>query len=105
MVIIKMRHKEIIELLGVTVTTDELGNQIEQETARQVFANEFAISDRDFYSAGVQGMKPEKRFEIYAFEYQNESKFIHNGIKFRIIRTETRGEKIRLTGEKVIGDG
>lgn len=100
-----MRHKEVIELLSVTVTEDEIGNQIEQETARQVFANEFSISDRDFYSAGVQGLKPEKRFEIYVFEYQNETKFIHNGIKYRIIRTETRGEKIRLTGEKVIGDG
>lgn len=100
-----MRHKEVIELLSVTVTEDELGNQIEQETARQVFANEFSIRDRDFYSAGVQGLKPEKRFEIYVFEYQNEPKFIHNGIKYRIIRTETKGEKIRLTGEKVIGDG
>lgn len=100
-----MRHKEVIELLSVTYTEDELGNQIEQETARQVFANEFSISDRDFYNAGIQGLRPEKRFEIYVFEYQNEPKFIHNGIKYRIIRTETRGEKIRLTGEKVVGDG
>ena len=105
MVIIKMRHKDVIQLVAVTIVEDELGNQIEQETMRQVFANEFSISDRDFYNAGIQGLRPEKRFEIYVFEYQNEPKFIHNGIKYRIIRTETRGEKIRLTGEKVIGDG
>lgn len=100
-----MRHKEVIELLSVTIIEDELGNQIEQETARQVFANEFSISDRDFYSAGVQGLKPEKRFEIYSFEYQDEQKFRYNSNKYRIIRTETKGEKIRLTGEKVVGDG
>lgn len=100
-----MRHKDVIELLAVTITEDELGNQIEQEAARQVYANEFTISDRDFYTAGVQGLKPEKRFEIYRFDYQNEPKFKHNGIKYKIIRTETRGEKIRLTGEKVVGDG
>jgi|SRR5690606_25177694 len=100
-----MRHKEVIELLSVTVTEDELGNQIEKETARQVFANEFSISDRDFYAAAVQGLKPEKRFEIYAFEYQNEPKFRHNGIKYQIIRTESKGEKIRISGERVIGDG
>lgn len=100
-----MRHHDIIELIAITIVEDELGNQLEQEIPRQVFANQFSISDRDFYSAGVQGLKPEKRFEIYSFEYQAEPKFRYNGIQYKIIRTETKGEKIRLTGERVIGDG
>src|SRR5690606_30293083 len=100
-----MRHKDVIQLVSVTIGEDELGNQIEQETMRQVFANEFSISDRDFYNAGIQGLRPEKLFEIYVLDYQNGPKFIHNGIKYLTIRTETRDKKIRLTGDKVIDDG
>lgn len=100
-----MRHHDVIDLISVTIIEDELGNQIEQEVSRQVFANQFGISTTEFYEAGAQGLKPEKAFELYAFEYQNEPKFKHNNIEYKIIRTQTRGEKIRLTGEKVIGDG
>jgi SPP1 family predicted phage head-tail adaptor len=100
-----MRHHDVIELLSVSIVADDLGNQIQQETSRQVFANEFDISSAEFYQAGVQGLKPEKRFEIYSFEYRNESKFRYDGVVYRIIRTQQKGEKIRLTGEKVIANG
>lgn len=99
-----MRHHDVIQLIAVAIVEDELGNQLEEETLRQVFANEFSISSNEFYDASNQGLKPSKQFEIYSFEYENEPKFLHNGIKYSIIRTQTKGEKIRLTGEKVIGD-
>lgn len=99
-----MRHHDIIDLISVTIVEDELGNQIEQESSRQVFANQFEISTSEYYQAASQGLKAEKRFEIYTFEYQNESKFRYEGIEYQIIRTQIKGEKIRLTGEKVIGN-
>ncbi len=100
-----MRHNDIINLLTVTTTTDELGNQIETETPREVFANELGVTSSEFYDAAAQGLKPEKRFEIYSFEYQDETKLTHEGTEYRIIRTQKNGEKLRLTCEKVIGDG
>lgn len=99
-----MRHHDVINLITVTIVEDELGNQLEQETTRQVFANEFSVSSSEFYDANNQGLKPEKVFEMYSFEYQDEPKFQHEGIEYTIIRTQTKGEKIRLTGEKVIGN-
>lgn len=93
-----MRHKDIIYLIGVTITEDELGNQIDSETEREVFANEFDISATEYYDAGVQGLKPEKRFEIYGFEYNDETKFRYGNKVYDILRTQTKGEKIRLTG-------
>ncbi|MCK0471396.1 phage head closure protein [Halalkalibacter sp. APA_J-10(15)] len=98
-----MRHKDVIELLSITIVEDDLNNQIEQEVPRPVFANEFDIGATEYYSAGAQGLKPEKRFEIYAFEYRGETKFKYNGNEYTIIRTQTKGEKIRLTGEKKNG--
>ncbi len=93
-----MRHKDVISLVGIEIIEDDLGNQIEQETLREVFANEFDITATEYYEAGAQGLKAEKRFEIYGFEYQGETKFKYDGEEYDIIRTQTKGEKIRLTG-------
>lgn len=101
----QMRHLDVIDLIAITIVEDELGNQLEQETSRQVFANSYGISASEFYEASNEGLKPSKAFEIYAFEYQNEQKFRHDGVEYTIIRTQTKGDKTRLTGEKVLGNG
>ncbi|SMO54999.1 phage head closure protein [Melghirimyces algeriensis] len=100
-----MRYNAVIHLVGTEIIEDEIGNQIEQETERQVFANEMSVGQAEYYNAAVSGLRPEKRFEVYTFEYANERQLKHNGIKYRIIRTETRGEKTRITCERVAGDG
>jgi len=99
------RQDQVILLISVTITEDDIGNQIETPTERQVFAEELAVGSGEFYAAAVAGLRPEKRFEIYTREYQGESRLEHNSIPYRIIRTEGRGEKIRLSCEKVGADG
>lgn len=99
-----MRHNQIIKLITQTIFADGIGNQIETLTERQVFANEFYVNSSEFYQAAVTGLKPEKRFEIYLWEYLGEEKLKQDDIVYRIIRTEARGEKIRLTCEKIIAD-
>lgn len=98
-----MRHNQVIYLIATTITEDEIGNQIETPSERKVFANEFYVSGTEFYNAAVSGLKPEKQFEIYSFEYAGESKLKHNTVTYNIIRTEKRGEKTRITCEKVTG--
>lgn len=98
-----MRYNSVIELIAVEVVEDEIGNQIEQEIERKVFANEMSIGQSEYYNAASAGLRPSKMFEVYTFEYQGEEALRHNGIKYRIIRTETRGEKTRITCERVIG--
>lgn len=100
-----MRFKDIIYLINVTITEDEIGNQIETPTERMVYANEYSVNSNEYYNAAMTGLRPAKTFEIYSFEYQGEDRLKHNGIIYRIIRAETRGEKTRLTCEKVAADG
>ena len=100
-----MRHNTVVFLIAVTIIEDELGNQIEQETERKVFANEMTVSQGEYYNAASAGLRPQKMFEVYTFEYQGEEKLRYNSVKYQIIRTETRGEKTRIICEKVIGDG
>ncbi len=67
-----MRHNEVIDLLTVTYATDPLGNQIETEIPRTIFANEFGVSSSEFYDAAAQGLKPE-----------NNSRFIPLNIRMK----------------------
>lgn len=100
-----MRHDQVIYLLSVTTTQDEIGNQIEDVVERMVFANELAVTSEEFYNAAATGLRPTKRFEIYSFEYQGEDRLKHDGVVYRIIRVEKRGEKTRITCERVAADG
>lgn len=99
------RQDKEVFLISSTVTEDEIGNQISTPTEHLVFAEELSVFSNEFYNAAVTGLRPEKRFEIYTHEYQGEEKLKHNSITYRIIRTEGRGEKTRITCEKVLANG
>ena len=99
-----MRHSQIIKLITVTVTEDSIGNQVALTTERTVYANEFYVNQSEFYNASVAGLKPEKQFELYSYEYQGEPKLKHDTDTYNIIRTEKRGDKTRLTCERIIAD-
>lgn len=99
---ITVRHSDVVFLLSKKVEYDELGNAIEVETERMVYANEMAVSMKEFYEAGNKGIRPEKQFEIYSFEYQGESQLKHNDKEYEIIRTQTKGDKTRLICKRVI---
>ncbi|MBC2722029.1 phage head-tail adapter protein [Desulfosporosinus sp.] len=99
---------QVLVLIGVTIdhrNTDEIGNPIETITERSILAEELSVGSGEFYNAAVAGLRPEKRFEMYTREYQGEVKLKHEGITYRIIRTEGRSEKIRLSCERVAADG
>ena len=44
-----MRHNQIIKLINVIVTEDAIGNQIASTTERAVYANEYYVSQSEFY--------------------------------------------------------
>lgn len=100
-----MRHNDVIYFLVPETYTDELGQVREtgNYTERLVYANQMEVTNAEFYEASVAGLKPEKRFEIYAFEYQGEDLLKHEGITYKIQRASTRGEKMKITCEKDIG--
>lgn len=100
-----MRHNKVIYLLSTTIVEDDWGNEVERPVERKVYANEYSVSSSEFYNAAVTGLRPEIAFEIYSFEYNNEAKFEYDNEKYNIIRTQGKGEKIVLIGEKVAANG
>ena len=95
-----MRHNDVIYLLSTDVVYNEYGVPKEVTAERKVYANQLSVNANEFYTAGVQGLKPERQFEVYAFDYGDETYLLCNDVKYRIIRTQVKGEKIRLICER-----
>lgn len=98
-----MRYNDIIKLIKITYISDNVGNQIPEETSREVYANMFSISATEFYNAALAGLRPSFSFEIYSFEYDGETKLEYKGRTYNIIRVNLVGEKARLICEEVAG--
>jgi SPP1 family predicted phage head-tail adaptor len=98
-----MRHNDVIYLLSQSVEYDDYGNPIVIDVERKVYANKMRVTTSERYDAGQQGLKPSKRFEIYSFEYQNETSLKHENIVYNVMDVDERGEKIQLVCEKDVG--
>lgn len=97
-----------IKLISITVTDDDIGNQVEEETATEVWAEETGIRQSEFYAAAVAGLKPERTFVIWANEYSGQTKIEADGVKYKLIRAynnPSKSEMIELVCEKVTADG
>lgn len=97
-----------IKLISITVTDDDIGNQVETETTNEVWAEETGIRQSEFYNAAVTGLKPERTFVIWANEYNGQSKIGADGVKYKLIRAynnPSKSEMVELICEKVAADG
>lgn len=85
---------------------DDIGNQISDESRKEIYCNVKSISRSEFYNASTAGLKPSLIFSIHLFEYNNEIKVEFNGVIYNVIRTYmVSADEIELTCEKVLGNG
>lgn len=104
--VITMRHSAVISLVTRRSGRDKLGNPTQPViTRRNVYANELSVSIKEFYEASVSGLKPEKQFEIYTFEYAGETEVEQNGVSYNITRVSAKGDKTRIICQRVVGNG
>lgn len=97
-----------IKLISITVTEDDIGNQVPVESVTEVWAEETGIRQSEFYNAAVAGLRPEKTFIIWASEYTGQVKVECNSVKYKVIRTyinPAKSEMVELICEKVTADG
>lgn len=111
-----------LTLIGYTTTTDELGQQVKTPVERTVLCKLRHVGGSDFYNAAVSNLKPERKFIIHAFEYEDESEVRFEGQRFRVLRTfgggsqfrtyidsvdrsdnALKGEEVELTCERMVG--
>ena len=89
-----MLFRDVVDLIRVTTTTNEIGDSIEVETSREVFANKKSIRQSEFYQAAMTDLRPELMFEVRSIEYNEEPSLRYEGRDYNIIRTHSKNGEI-----------
>ena len=69
-----MLFRDVVKLISVTVTENDMGDIIETPTEREVFADKQSIRQSEFYQAAATGLRPELMFAVRSIDYNQEPK-------------------------------
>lgn len=101
-----MLFRDIINLIEVTPTVNDMGDTIEREIKTEVFADKQSIRQSEFYQAAATGLRPELMFVIRSIDYNQQPRLEYNNKTYNIIRTyEKDGELIELVCQGVVNNG
>lgn len=92
-----MDRSEPIYLIKEFNQEDEYGVLQPMLSRRMVFANVESVSQREWMEGGRNGLNPEFKMTMFAYDYEGEAKLVYNGSVFSIYRTyRGKGESIEL---------
>ena len=100
-----MNFNDVIKLIQVTLTLDEINQEIEEITEKTVFADRQSIPQTEFFQAGRDGIRASFRFVINTLDYSNETKVSYNNEIYHVYRTYEKGDFIELYVEMRASDG
>lgn len=79
---------------------DQFGDPVQTEKRSEpIFAELKSIGQTEFYQAQTNDKKPEIKFKIADYlDYQNQKYLIHDGIRYKILRTfRTESNELEIT--------
>ena len=82
-----MDRSEVINLIKVSYVKDKNGVNRKVETSRQVYCNVGSVTQSEFFQGAQAGLKPEYRFTLFYYDYDNETIAEYKGIKYSVYRT------------------
>ena len=77
---------DVITLITKTMTTDDTGFPIAEETEYETYCQVDSITRAEFFDAGKAGMTPEYMFTVNAVEYSGQTECMYDGKKYTIYR-------------------
>jgi SPP1 family predicted phage head-tail adaptor len=100
-----MLFRDVVNLISVSTTENDMGDIIEIEKSRQVFANKKSVTRAEFYQAAVTDLRPELMFEVRSIEYENEKKLKFNNKTYNIIRIYSKNDELtELVCQGLVGE-
>ena len=88
---------DIITLVAQKMTIDTEGDQVVEESTRNIFCDVASIGMKEFYEAQAVGLKPEIKFKIADnLDYSNEQIVIFNSVRYRVLRTYRTGIALEI---------
>lgn len=103
-----MIFNKTVQLISITYTQDDIGQQIETPTYRKVYAAKKSVPQSEFYDAGQTSIKPSAVFIVRTGEYKGETKLRYpatdSGTVYSIYRTyDIKDEMTELYAEVKAG--
>nr|DAM54109.1 MAG TPA: head closure knob [Caudoviricetes sp.] len=94
---------EVIYLLQIENTENEIGDPLRIPKKIKRYAEKLEIGQKEFYQAATTSLKPEIKFAIWKYEYNDEMFLEYKERNYKIIKTYERktDEKIELTATSV----
>lgn len=90
-----------IRLITETVGKDEYGINTTTVTSRTVFAQVDSVTRAEFHDAGRNGLNPQYRFTMFAYDYEGEKIVEYNGLQYSVYRTfMKRNDELELYVER-----
>jgi len=100
-----MLFRDVVKLISVTVTENDMGDITETTVEREVFADKRSIRQSEFYQAAAIGLRPELMFVVRSIDYNQEPKLKYNGKEYTIIRTYDKdGELTELICQGLVNN-
>lgn len=85
-------YNEVIELIKVVNTINDIGDPVEVKTSREVFAQMRSIGMKETYEAMSHNLKPEMVFILSDYyDYDDEDVVKYNEVEYRVLRTYRKG--------------
>lgn len=99
-----MNWQDVITLRASTATVDAYGVPQLQWTEKDVYARVESVSSSEFFEGGQNGFKPEYRFIVSAWDYNDEMELAYNGQLYSVYRTYRRSlDLVELYAERKAG--
>ena len=96
-----MDRSNIITLIGYTKEQDANGVWRKTPYERDVFCQADSVTRVEFFEGGRNGLNPEWRFTMFAYDYNGEDTVRYNGSTYGIYRTyHGRNDDIELYAER-----
>lgn len=96
-----MDRSEVLTLISQERTQDDYGRWIVTTSDRPVYVQVDSITQAEFYEAGRNGLNPEYRFRMFAYDYQGEELCAYKGQQYAIYRTyKKRNDVLELYVER-----
>lgn len=99
-----MDRADVMQLIAVTYTDDDINQKIPAETARSVFCNVASVSASEWFEAGRAGMQAALKVTMFDPDYQGEQIAVVGGVRYSVYRTyHAKNETLELYLERKAG--
>ena len=94
-----MDKSDVIYLITQVQTKDSYGIFVTNESKRRVFCSADSVSQSEFFNAGLNDLKAQRKFTLFRFDYNDEDVIEFKNKRFTVYRTYEIDDEIELYTE------